>query len=283
MSKQSNYQDYSYENTVWKIFSCVEGMDLNYTKRIFEVVHTFLERTPDIFILRADLHQLQDCRDNRAISRLQDILFKRIDRDIDSRRRNYKKAKKNKILLWGREQVSSTPHYHCALILDGQLFRSPERIIQWIKEIWANITNGTVPSIPHPYYNLNRNDMALRQRVLYRLSYLAKLKGKRAGGLRHFGSGQMKPVHSNSWNPKSMNNDIITYNSQFALGEEWLPEYQIKTTTLQSAAKAVSQILNTANPSSCVLTNSLCRNNFSVFEVHEPKKITHLLPKEKPP
>lgn len=202
--KQKSTQQYCYLNTVWNVYDCAGGLNDTYLDKIFTTLHALSEQTSKLFVLRFDLHLPKYTELNTHISDLRDRLFEYIDQSISSRSRNYISAKKRKALIWAREQLSSkVHHYHCALILDGNLFNNPTKILGWIKTIWSKSTDGHVPSIRHPYYNLDTRDMMQRQRVIFRLSYLAKNAGKNTvKGVRYFGSSQHKPSTASTWNPE---------------------------------------------------------------------------------
>ncbi|MGR5301631.1 YagK/YfjJ domain-containing protein [Vibrio alfacsensis] len=211
-------QQYCYLNTLWNVYDCAGGLNNAYLDKIFTTLHALSEQTNKLFVLRFDLHLPKYSELNTHISDLRDRLFEYIDQGISSRSRNYISAKKRKALIWAREQLSSkAQHYHCALILDGNLFNYPSKILGWIKTIWSKLTNGNVPKIPHPYYNLDTRDMMQRQRIIFRLSYLAKNAGKNTvKGVRYFGSSQHKPSKASTWNPEHCVTSLAD------LGEEWL-------------------------------------------------------------
>lgn len=197
----STRRDYCYQNTVWSVYNCQSGMNNDYLKRIFEVIHTGHELSSRLLILRFDLHCQKYSYCNSSITALKKFLFSKIERDIGSRSRTYIKAKTNKTLLWAREQnAAESQHYHCALIIDGHLFKSHARILGWIKSYWESRSLGHCPLLPHPYHKLDRHDVLARQKVIYRLSYLAKLEGKTTH-TRNYSSGTLKPKHLQSWNP----------------------------------------------------------------------------------
>ncbi len=215
-------QQYCYLNTVWNVYDCAGGLSNTHLDKIFTVLHALSEQSKKLFVLRFDLHLPNFSSFNKDVSELRDRLFEKIDQDIDSRTRKYISAKKRKALIWAREQESSkAQHYHCALILDGQLFNHPKKVMLLIRKIWADVTGGHVPSLKHSYYNLDTRDLMQRQRVIYRLSYLAKNAGKKGTkGIRYFGSSQHKPSSLSSWNPsKNVPSECVSKNEPIS-GEQ---------------------------------------------------------------
>jgi hypothetical protein len=81
--------------------------------------------------------------------------------------------------IWVREQErSDKQHYHLALLLDGDKIRHPKRLNEQIKEMWLPL--GHVPVTLNPYYNINKhNHNETRAEIIERVSYLAKIRGKR--------------------------------------------------------------------------------------------------------
>lgn len=276
VSKQSKSKDYCYLNTVWNTYNHASGMQNDFIDRMFEVLHYHLECSSKVFILRFDLHLPSYTSNNQCISQFQKQLYRHIDRQISKRNRTYKKALKHKTLLWAREQASShAQHYHCVLLLDGQLFNHSKNIQQWVESLWEALTGGTVPNIKHPYYNLHRNDLMTRQKVIYRLSYLAKKAGKSNKGIRHFGSGQAKPMSHSSWQPNNNSkhpNDTLEQINNYQLGEEWLdhdeeppinnnPALSVGTNTIPSHCHSQAQQERKFSP----------KNSARVNEPHEPR------------
>ncbi|MBM7038213.1 YagK/YfjJ domain-containing protein [Vibrio ulleungensis] len=262
--KHKSTQQYCYLNTVWNVYDCAGGLNDTYLDKIFATLHALSEQTIKLFVLRFDLHLPKYTELNTHISDLRDRLYEHIEQNIKSRERNYVVAQKRKALIWAREQISSkAQHYHCALILDGNLFNNPTNILGWIKTIWSKSTNGNVPKIPHPYYNLNTRDMMQRQRVIFRLSYLAKNAGKNTvKGVRYFGSSQHKPSTASTWNPEHCMTSLTD------LGNEWLSSKLELTCNVAEPTSVLNKL-------TLVRTTGIC-NSLScavlINKPHEPIK-----------
>ncbi len=285
MPKTSTYRDYCYCGTVLSIYDDMHGMNLNHVERIFQSIHYALDQSKNVLVVRFDLHCVVGTDSNAWISQLRDLLFKRIERDIDSRARTYIKAKKHKNLIWAREQASEGPHYHCALILDGQLFNSPKRILTWVKELWGNITSshGHVPAIKRPYYKLHYSDIQQRQRVIYRLTYLAKRKGKQSSrSIRHFGCANVRPLNLDTWNPEHQRVNKSNHKLNDDTGSVKQPVktvQRIKVAPLYSASLC-NKLLDIRQLRELTLQRIY---RFQVFEPHEPNDIAHITPKIRSP
>jgi hypothetical protein len=105
--------------------------------------------------------------------------------------------------VWAREQVSSDyPHYHLAILLNGQAYRrlgsytSDKGLVRAIKEAWESALgldesqdNDGLVSYPRDSdFILTRDDERTRRNCFSRLSYLCKVASKRYGDRsRNFG------------------------------------------------------------------------------------------------
>lgn len=93
--------------------------------------------------------------------------------------------------IWAREQEKSkSQHYHVALIIDGDKLRHPARLLVELSELWER-KGGRLWTPENCYQMTERNNIA---NVIYRVSYLAKERGKgyRPNGVRDFGYSQIK-------------------------------------------------------------------------------------------
>ena len=81
--------------------------------------------------------------------------------------------------VWARErETTKQQHYHFALWIDGNKIQHPKRLLAHIMQTWEAIdpSNHSMPYIKKPFYFVNDNQ-GLGD-VVYRLSYLAKTRGK---------------------------------------------------------------------------------------------------------
>jgi len=81
--------------------------------------------------------------------------------------------------VWVRELASSDhQHYHFALFIDGQKIQHPKKLLHYIKQKWEaiNPNNHHMPHMKKPFYYVDSD--AVFKDVVYRLSYLAKTRGK---------------------------------------------------------------------------------------------------------
>ena len=126
-----------------------------------------------LLVHRVDLHLNKFSSDNKVISRFINRLKQWLKRNYGLDKIGY---------IWVREQDrSDKQHYHLALLLDGDKIRHPKRLNEQIKEMWLPL--GHVPVTLNPYYNIDKhNHNETRAEIIERVSYLAKVRGKRIRG-----------------------------------------------------------------------------------------------------
>jgi len=123
-----------------------------------------------LLVHRVDLHLNKFSSDNKVISRFINRLKQWLKRNYGLDKIGY---------IWVREQDrSDKQHYHLALLLDGNKIRHPKRLNEQIKEMWLPL--GHVPVTLNPYYTIDKhNHNETRAEIIERVSYLAKVRGKR--------------------------------------------------------------------------------------------------------
>ena len=133
----------------------------------FDIAFKYHKR---LLVHRVDLHLNKFSSDNKVISRFMNRLKQWLKRNYGLEKIGY---------IWVREQDrSDKQHYHLALLLDGDNIRHPKRLNEQIKEMWLPL--GHVPVTLNPYYNINKhNHNEKRVEIIERVSYLAKVRGKR--------------------------------------------------------------------------------------------------------
>jgi len=170
--KTKYFKDYlELNNEQLKINSSADkGIYLEILTRIINQLDIAYLIHKRLLVVRFDLH-LNDYTPNN------EVISKFIKRAKQWLSRNYKM--KDIGYAWVREvERSKAQHYHLVLFLDGDKIRYPNKLIKHIKDTWSD--NGYSPTINHPYYFINKdNYQEVRSKVIYRISYLAKTRGKR--------------------------------------------------------------------------------------------------------
>lgn len=102
--------------------------------------------------------------------------------------------------FWCREhEKAKSQHYHYALMLDGSKVGYPKRINEKAISIWGNLSGSCyIPKTP--FYTIQRDDDESRQSAIWRLSYLAKKRGKgyKKAQTKNYGASRIKPKPNNA-------------------------------------------------------------------------------------
>lgn len=122
-----------------------------------------------VFVIRFDLHQRFYTADNKMVSRFRKNLSRRIEREYKIFEMGY---------LWVREQEKAkSQHYHMAIFLDGDKINHSASISIMIAAAWKGLKLGNSVHLPDKrFYNIVDDES--KAQVVYRLSYLAKQRGK---------------------------------------------------------------------------------------------------------
>ena len=170
--KTKYFKDYlELDNEKLKINAGVgKGIYLEILTRIINQLDIAYSIHKRILVVRFDLHLNHYTANNEVISKF-------IKRTKQWLNRNYKM--KDIGYAWVRElEKAKVQHYHCVLLLDGDKIQYPSRLIKHIKKTWLD--NGYMPVIKNPFYFINKhNYQEMRGEAVDRLSYLAKIRGKR--------------------------------------------------------------------------------------------------------
>lgn len=138
--------------------------------KIIDQYQIALSKWHRVFVLRVELHLSHETDNNRVISLFLKRLFQKL-----KRRYSFKDIG----FVWAREYhgKGKGQHYHLALLLDGNKIRYPSKINDIIKTSWERPLSGySLGYIKRPFYLVNNEEV--EQKAIYRLSYLAKTRGK---------------------------------------------------------------------------------------------------------
>jgi len=140
-----------------------------------------------LMVYRFDLKVKQYSNNNKVMSNFINRTKQWIKRSYDIDNIGY---------VWVREHEQSKKlHYHLAIFLDGDKIRYPNKLFKKLKEMWK--PHGHMPTIANPYYFIDKhNQFIVRGEVIYRVSYLAKIRAK---GYRHpqtkdYGTSRLKAI-----------------------------------------------------------------------------------------
>lgn len=189
MSSDKTYQTHVYQRLVFKIYNSPLGMNYDHVDKACSLIDFALSVSKRVLCIRFDLRMTSCPNDNRLMSMFQKLLRRNIERLPHYGHKHIFE------FMWAREQVSSpNPHYHCCLLLNGNVFRSDYKLMNTVSGLWKSVSGGSVPFISNSSYMLTLRSPRTIQRAIYRISYMAKWDGKRKGApYRHFGSTNSKP------------------------------------------------------------------------------------------
>lgn len=168
--KQVSYSGiFCHNGKRYKVNSAKSGLYVEIITKIVEQFEIAAQKWRRVFVLRFDLHTDHYTNDNKLITDYRKRLFQRLKREYGFKHIGF---------CWVREQErAKAQHYHWVLFLDGNLIRHSKRINDMIKQAWERPTGGFhVPVIKRPFYFVNSEQIA--QEAIYRISYLAKTRGK---------------------------------------------------------------------------------------------------------
>lgn len=178
----------------------------NYLETMERVIDQAMEDYSRVFVFRVDLRFPYDYDQdvsNSTMRRFLDSFTAKLEAS-EQRRRSSTRVQDNRVrYLWAREQVSSDhPHYHLAILLNGQAYRrigsytADQGLARAIKEAWESAlgldesqdNEGLVSYPKDSDFILTRDDERTRRHCFSRLSYLCKVASKRYGDRsRNFG------------------------------------------------------------------------------------------------
>jgi len=99
--------------------------------------------------------------------------------------------------LWVREmEKAKSQHYHLVFMLNGHKIRHPSKLISWIERYWE-ARNEPKPYTPRACYTMvGRNDPETYGKAFYRISYLAKERGKgyKDATANNYSASRIKPL-----------------------------------------------------------------------------------------
>jgi len=139
-------------------------------KRTIEQLHAGLETHGRLMVVRFDLHSKAFQADNEEIRAFRKRIMVWVERTYETHAIGF---------VWAREQEAAKhQHYHFALWIDERKIRHPSKLLAHIMAKWeeSDPSNHHMPHIKNPYYVVS--DIEGLAAVVYRLSYLAKVRGK---------------------------------------------------------------------------------------------------------
>ena len=156
----------------WWVNSTGSGLITHAIKSMINQVDAMLSHHSKVHLIRFDLRMYEFTDTNEIMT----TFNRRFHRWIE---RNYNIKKSQIGYIWCRElETAKQQHYHYVIMANGQKVRHPFKILEKAIEIWNVQLGGSVFTPKNCYYNLKRNDYDSIQSAIWRISYLAKARGK---------------------------------------------------------------------------------------------------------
>jgi hypothetical protein len=179
-----NTDKFIYDNTLFIISDKKYNFYTEILNKTLEQLTTALKIHKRLLVVRFDFHTGTHTNNNFIISKFL------------TRIRNYLQRKYNTSnigYIWVREQEKSKKqHYHLAIFISGKVINYPNNLINNIKEKWQP---NHSPTIKNPYYFIDQNNKQTElSKAIFRLSYLAKTRGKgyRDTQAKDYGASRLK-------------------------------------------------------------------------------------------
>jgi len=174
------------QSGTWWLNSKPSGIYTHMMKTIINQLEIMIDHHSKVHVIRFDLRQPTHTDSSVRITNFQRRFFRWLKREYGFKRIAF---------AWAREQEKAkAQHYHYALMLDGHKVQCASKILKASRDCWMTM-DGSEWTPEHPYYNLSRhNDKATRD-AIYRLSYLAKGRGKgyRPKRNKDYNASRLKP------------------------------------------------------------------------------------------
>jgi hypothetical protein len=149
-------------------------------------VDAMLSYHSKVHIIRFDLRILDFTNTNEIMTVFNRRLHKWLKRKYDLKRIGF---------IWCRElETAKQQHYHYALMVDGHKINYPYEITNKVKELWRQL-DGSEYFPKNCYYNVKRDDYQTIQSAIWRISYLAKARGKgyKPDQTKNYGTSRIRP------------------------------------------------------------------------------------------
>lgn len=170
MTYITNNKAITVNGQTWFVNSSGSGLRTEQLKAIINQVDAMLTHHSKVFLMRFDLRMYNFTDNNEIITTFNRRLHKWLKRKYILKRVGFH---------WVRElETAKQQHYHYALMIDGHKARHPIEILNKVQEIWNEQLGGSMFTPKNCYYNLEREKYSSIQNAIWRLSYLAKARGK---------------------------------------------------------------------------------------------------------
>lgn len=170
----------------WWVNAGKSGLMVKPMRAMLGQIEAMLSNHSRVMLIRFDLRMESYTPDNKIITVFNRRLFKWVKAQYGVSRIGF---------VWCRElERAKRQHYHYALMLDGSKVNYPNSITKKVIQIWSELSGSAyVPK--NCYYIMKRDCLESQQDAVYRISYLAKARGKgyKATQAKNYGASRIKP------------------------------------------------------------------------------------------
>jgi len=146
------------------------GCHVSILKSVKGQIDTMQSYYSRVLIIRLDLHVNEYSGDNLKLSRMMGRLTEWLREKYSTDRVGY---------VWVREhERAKNQHYHLALMIDGRAIQYPIKVIEWVENYWQKRDEPKPFTPKNCYTMIERDKPETYQKAFYRISYLAKSRGK---------------------------------------------------------------------------------------------------------
>lgn len=147
-----------------------QGCFIEILEKIKEQMDAMLSHHSRILVIRFDLHTCTNSTNSHLLSNFIRKIRKKLKSHYRLTRVGY---------VWVREiEKAKSQHYHLVLFLDANKVRFPNMVLGLIEDIWLGWEQSKPYTPKRCYYTVDRKTLANYEDAFYRLSYLAKERGK---------------------------------------------------------------------------------------------------------
>jgi len=161
---------FKHEGVFYKVNVKKSGIYKEIMIRLIEQLKIGLAIHKRLLVVRFDLHSHSFSDGNEEISLFRKQIVQWVARHYQTRDIGF---------VWAREQEKAkSQHYHLAIFIDGDKIRHQKRLLKEIRDKWEakDPSNHHKPYVDKPAYFINCDEVF--HDAVYRLSYLAKTRGK---------------------------------------------------------------------------------------------------------
>jgi len=178
-------ESFEHEGVTHKVNAKGSGIYKEMMAKILEQLKVARKLHRRLFVVRFELTSHSFAQGNGEIS----LFRKQITQWV---RRNYQTHDVG--FVWAREhEKAKSQHYHFALFIDGDKIKHSKKLIEVIKTKWEETDpSHHMPYPKKPFYFIDNDEVFAD--VVYRLSYLAKTRGKgyRPAQVKDYSTSRLK-------------------------------------------------------------------------------------------